>query len=86
MQSVEKRSPHIFVDQTDVVDQFMPQAWERVPDGAIGLWWCVSAQLGCAVRKLGEPVTNSGSSYWWFGPGKSPEGRMAELGLTGFLP
>ena len=84
-QQLKQTSPHVFVEQTDVVDDLLPSAWAKIPAGLIGDWWCVSPALAAAAAALGEAVTSNGASFWWFVPEASPEARLTALELSSFL-
>ncbi len=84
-QQQTKTSPHVFVEQTDVVDDLMPSAWSKVPKGMTGEWWCVSNQLAAAAEGKGEVVVSNGMSFWWYVPEALPEARIEALELHSFL-
>lgn len=84
-QQQKQFSPHVFVEQTDVVDDLLPNAWAMLPEGLSGDWWCVTAALAAAAADLGEAVASNGASFWWFVPETSPEARLEALELSSFL-
>ncbi|MEH6564890.1 MAG: hypothetical protein V7756_06175 [Halopseudomonas sp.] len=81
------QSPHVYVEQSEVIAALMPEVGDSVGTAE---WWCISKPLAEALEQMeGQTVINDGYGCWWAipyqGPNITPERTLCDLGLIEFV-